>query len=105
MTTQSSDPSKAPAPDPRRGAAADLPPEPTDTPDLDPAASAADEDDESRLPELTEETLEPVGEGPLATGHAAIENAVRLRSEEHTSELQSHSDLVCRLLLEKKKTK
>src|SRR5215204_6306099 len=31
-------------------------------------------------------------------GHAA-------RSEEHTSELQSHSDLVCRLLLEKKKNK
>src|SRR5260221_2818265 len=26
------------------------------------------------------------------------------RSEEHTSELQSHSDLVCRLLLEKKTT-
>src|SRR5437588_9010972 len=30
--------------------------------------------------------------------------AARGRSEEHTSELQSHSDLVCRLLLEKKKT-
>src|SRR2546421_3110857 len=29
----------------------------------------------------------------------------RMRSEEHTSELQSRSDLVCRLLLEKKKTK
>src|SRR5438132_11464811 len=29
----------------------------------------------------------------------------RERSEEHTSELQSHSDLVCRLLLEKKKEK
>src|SRR5438034_1953904 len=29
----------------------------------------------------------------------------RTRSEEHTSELQSHSDLVCRLLLEKKKKK
>src|SRR5438034_3436811 len=29
--------------------------------------------------------------------------SVRWRSEEHTSELQSHSDLVCRLLLEKKK--
>src|SRR5438034_5866810 len=29
----------------------------------------------------------------------------RARSEEHTSELQSHSDLVCRLLLEKKKKK
>src|SRR5947207_8101473 len=28
-----------------------------------------------------------------------------LRSEEHTYELQSHSDLVCRLLLEKKKKK
>src|SRR5260221_2893175 len=28
---------------------------------------------------------------------------VHERSEEHTSELQSHSDLVCRLLLEKKK--
>src|SRR5947207_3993232 len=27
------------------------------------------------------------------------------RSEEHTSELQSHSDLVCRLLLEKKKSR
>src|SRR5260221_7097539 len=30
-------------------------------------------------------------------------NANQRRSEEHTSELQSHSDLVCRLLLEKKK--
>src|SRR5947207_4390775 len=30
--------------------------------------------------------------------------AMNDRSEEHTSELQSHSDLVCRLLLEKKKT-
>src|SRR5206468_7980145 len=30
-------------------------------------------------------------------------SAEQLRSEEHTSELQSRSDLVCRLLLEKKK--
>src|SRR4051812_49644760 len=29
--------------------------------------------------------------------------AVRIRSEEHTSELQSHVNIVCRLLLEKKK--
>src|SRR5438132_9743663 len=36
----------------------------------------------------------------LATARSS---AVRWRSEEHTSELQSHSDLVCRLLLEKKK--
>src|SRR5260221_10049961 len=35
----------------------------------------------------------------------AIRHGYKLgRSEEHTSELQSHSDLVCRLLLEKKKT-
>src|SRR5947207_14017123 len=32
-----------------------------------------------------------------------ISPPVTSRSEEHTSELQSHSDLVCRLLLEKKK--
>src|SRR5438034_3436116 len=33
----------------------------------------------------------------------AAADPVHHRSEEHTSELQSHSDLVCRLLLEKKK--
>src|SRR5947207_10841975 len=32
-----------------------------------------------------------------------LRNVPVQRSEEHTSELQSHSDLVCRLLLEKKK--
>src|SRR5260221_9943041 len=32
-----------------------------------------------------------------------IQRGIADRSEEHTSELQSHSDLVCRLLLEKKK--
>src|SRR5438034_5727121 len=34
-----------------------------------------------------------------------VNDPPRMRSEEHTSELQSHSDLVCRLLLEKKKNK
>src|SRR5260221_6499270 len=34
---------------------------------------------------------------------ALASSLARGRSEEHTSELQSHSDLVCRLLLEKKK--
>src|SRR5437773_3383540 len=34
---------------------------------------------------------------------ARARRRVRVRSEEHTSELQSHHDLVCRLLLEKKK--
>src|SRR2546428_4400135 len=38
---------------------------------------------------------------PAAGGPARC----RSRSEEHTSELQSRSDLVCRLLLEKKKKK
>src|SRR5260221_5165565 len=39
----------------------------------------------------------------LNSSHTVISYAVFcLRSEEHTSELQSHSDLVCRLLLEKK---
>src|SRR2546430_7328081 len=37
----------------------------------------------------------------MGSGHFLV-NA---RSEEHTSELQSQSNLVCRLLLEKKKTK
>src|SRR5436190_12684209 len=42
----------------------------------------------------------------LAQTSTSAEDAalfVEMRSEEHTSELQSHSDLVCRLLLEKKK--
>src|SRR5438132_7933770 len=57
-----------------------------------------------------------VGSPPAAAPAAAIGRrlrslprsapaAARARSEEHTSELQSHSDLVCRLLLEKKKIK
>src|SRR5438034_6235318 len=39
--------------------------------------------------------LKPTGDPPTLNSWT--------RSEEHTSELQSHSDLVCRLLLEKKK--
>src|SRR5947207_9285323 len=42
------------------------------------------------------------GNWSAATAPEAVA-APRRRSEEHTSELQSHSDLVCRLLLEKKK--
>src|SRR5260221_10753912 len=41
-------------------------------------------------------------EGSLAQA-VALTCGAAYRSEEHTSELQSHSDLVCRLLLEKKK--
>src|SRR5688572_32953690 len=42
--------------------------------------------------------------GPL-TLHGLPPGKFRPRSEEHTSELQSQSNLVCRLLLEKKKKK
>src|SRR6266567_4620969 len=46
--------------------------------------------------------------GMLVRGHALLHRDLRRpsqRSEEHTSELQSQSNLVCRLLLEKKKKK
>src|SRR5207237_6615414 len=43
------------------------------------------------------------GKTVLAEEVAKAVNAPLLRSEEHTSELQSHLNLVCRLLLEKKK--
>src|SRR5438034_3682057 len=41
----------------------------------------------------------------LMSGVPPASTSRLVRSEEHTSELQSHSDLVCRLLLEKKKKK
>src|SRR2546422_1520822 len=43
--------------------------------------------------------------GSAQRHHALLQVAHRLRSEEHTSELQSRLHLVCRLLLEKKKKK
>src|SRR5690349_23871710 len=50
---------------------------------------------------------DPGAEVSAARGVARSSRArpARSRSEEHTSELQSRRDLVCRLLLEKKKTK
>src|SRR5207249_10940484 len=45
-----------------------------------------------------------IGDRPEAPREEiAVEEHLALRSEEHTSELQSRFDLVCRLLLEKKK--
>src|SRR5438270_6809512 len=46
--------------------------------------------------------LRTLAAGAAAYGALGFKDAVR--SEEHTSELQSQSNLVCRLLLEKKKT-
>src|SRR5437588_7053606 len=43
------------------------------------------------------------GSNGFAVEKTGSDNRHGTRSEEHTSELQSHSDLVCRLLLEKKK--
>src|SRR2546427_1845899 len=49
---------------------------------------------------------EPLRRRPVwAQGAPAVVTPDRMRSEEHTSELQSQSNLVCRLLLEKKKKK
>src|SRR5438034_7645229 len=60
----------------------------------------------SRVPRLGEDLL-GLSARLLHQRTVLLEEVARLgaRSEEHTSELQSHSDLVCRLLLEKKKTK
>src|SRR2546428_13999404 len=44
-----------------------------------------------------------IGDKFLARVFQLLEPGQAVRSEEHTSELQSRSDLVCRLLLEKKK--
>src|SRR5690242_21099453 len=45
------------------------------------------------------------GPSVSASARASSISAQQRRSEEHTSELQSHVNLVCRLLLEKKKKK
>src|SRR5260221_7140624 len=52
----------------------------------------------ARRPDLTRRS-----EASLSKYQQRSQVASATRSEEHTSELQSHSDLVCRLLLEKKK--
>jgi excinuclease ABC subunit C len=82
MDHDSSIPPKPPAPrKARRGPEADLPPQDLalDAGDVDPATTpSTEEDDEARLPEAPEEPTEAIAEGPLAVGHAAVENAVRL---------------------------
>src|SRR5690242_21054317 len=63
------------------------------------AACAARHD--ARLPHLQLDAVRVAVVG-LSSG-AYMATQAQLRSEEHTSELQSHVNLVCRLLLEKKK--
>src|SRR5438132_13984126 len=60
----------------------------------------------ARLRLIALAALAACGHGPTLTPASQPDHTPRgrpRRSEEHTSELQSHSDLVCRLLLEKKK--
>src|SRR2546427_6085438 len=62
------------------------------------------EADRSRAAEAAVGLERVVGAAFAATDRVALVSALAaLRSEEHTSELQSQSNLVCRLLLEKKK--
>src|SRR5438034_5529551 len=60
--------------------------------------------DEVLSPLLGERRQRDPDQVPLG-GRVEPDIGLAQRSEEHTSELQSHSDLVCRLLLEKKKNK
>src|SRR3970282_2459780 len=56
------------------------------------------------FPSTTLFRSDPRGRDPRASsspGHPSASGHRGCRSEEHTSELQSHNDLVCRLLLEK----
>src|SRR5438034_7964232 len=77
-------------------------------------ADELSEHTEQGMPELVDrevEAVEPAVVAGVENQEPAVhrehggEGEARARSEEHTSELQSHSDLVCRLLLEKKKKK
>jgi len=76
MNNDQTDQTKAPGSEPARQR--DLPPQGAAGADIDPAAASFEDDDEARLPEVPDEAGEAVPEGPLAVGHAAIENAVRL---------------------------
>src|SRR5207247_11133384 len=70
-------------------------------------------DDGDRIPAVVQTALELIIDGKLRADPRGVQFFARYRqkpgmdrgrSEEHTSELQSRVDLVCRLLLEKKKT-
>src|SRR5207249_10863426 len=70
------------------------------SPEIDPLLAALDEHGIRLVPFRHEAAGAHMAEGLYKTTGQV---AVVIRSEEHTSELQSRFDLVCRLLLEKKK--
>src|SRR5688572_31616167 len=57
------------------------------------------------LRDLDEEDPAEIEASKFDLNYIQLEGNIGCRSEEHTSELQSQSNLVCRLLLEKKKKK
>src|SRR5690606_33642695 len=75
------------------------------------AAAARDAGYRAVLVDQRAHGLSPLAQGARFTAADALDDLValiddlELRSEEHTSELQSRENLVCRLLLEKKKKK
>src|SRR2546428_3613498 len=76
---------------------------PASVPSINDAVSLASEltgvEQAIRIPDTATEEYVVLGQRQQQAYHLLL-----ARSEEHTSELQSRSDLVCRLLLEKKKT-
>jgi excinuclease ABC subunit C len=71
-------PKPAGRPKTRRGSEPEVLPQDASAGDIDPATAVAEDDEEARLPHVPEEPADAVADGPLAVGHAAIENAVRL---------------------------
>jgi excinuclease ABC subunit C len=83
MARESTNPANSARKEPSPSRPEPVHPDPEQSPqltsgDIDPATVTVDEEDEARLPDITEDGSEAVAEGPLAIGHAAIENAVRL---------------------------
>src|SRR5690242_21814812 len=58
----------------------------------------------SDISHAVERSVRAAGEYGIVEDYVGHGIGTEMRSEEHTSELQSHVNLVCRLLLEKKKT-
>jgi excinuclease ABC subunit C len=91
MARESTDQAKAKRQEPSPSRPDSLPPEQTTAEpapealsqglaaaDVDPATVNTDEEDEGRLPDVSDDGNEAIAEGRLAIGHAAIENAVKL---------------------------
>src|SRR5438105_8785795 len=81
------------------------PPQPPGRRNKHPLAAAAICAGNSELERREAQCVERAAGGRIRIDTALPQQKIQDRSEEHTSELQSRVDLVCRLLLEKKKTK